>query len=110
MLTLPPVTDASTRTQDNAFYGAYVSCGKKLWQIAAKRAEGETFFVLFDERATQQTDLPGDPISGRTVLLTAPATKLGCTKANFRFYVSTEDLASGRTDDLPAQKNAKRGG
>src|SRR3954468_9347763 len=67
------------RTQDNAFYGAYVSCGKKLWQIAAKRAEGETFFVLFDSVATQQTDLPGDPISGRTVSLSAPAAKLGCT-------------------------------
>ncbi|HET6172867.1 MAG TPA: hypothetical protein VFD90_09680 [Gaiellales bacterium] len=37
----------ATSTQDNAFYGAYVSCGKKLWQIAAKRAQGETFYVLF---------------------------------------------------------------
>jgi hypothetical protein len=97
----------ATRTQDNAFYGAYVSCGKKLWQIAAKRAARETFYVLFDSVATQQTDLPGDPINGRTVRLTAPAAKLGCTKANFRFYASTEDLASGRTDDVPAQKSAK---
>ena len=99
----------ATRTQDNAFYGAFVSCGKKLWQIAVKRAEGETFYILFDAVATYQHDLSGDPINGRTVWLTAPAARLGCTKGNFRFYVSTEDSASGRTDDVPTQKRNAKG-
>lgn len=94
------------RTHGNASYAAYASCGKKLWQLSADRAAGETAFSLFNWGTNKNEDLPGGSIDGRTVILAAPADQLGCTKANLRFFVSTEDDPRNG-GKLPVKKSTK---
>ena len=95
----------AARTKDNAVYSAFVDCGKKSWQLSAKRAAGDTTIFLFSWNTNKQEDLEGE-IAGRTITLSAPASKLGCTKANLRLYVTAEGT-NGRNgiDQLPKQKS-----
>ena len=100
----------AARPKDNSIYSAFVHCGKKSWQLAAKRAAGHITIFLYSLVTNTQTSLTGEfaEIAARTIRLNAPAFKLGCTKTNLRLHVTAKGT-NGRKglDELPKQKSAR---
>jgi len=87
--------------RNNSIYSGMFTCGSQLTQLGVKRAAGVTTIFLFDFNSAQQTKVPGF-ISGRTVTVSGPAPKMGCTGV-FRFVLTAEGT-NGRppmTDRLP---------
>lgn len=97
----------AARVRNNAIYSAMIDCSGKSWQLAAKKAAGDTTLFLFSWDDYEQTKAQGF-ISGRTVTVVGPAKRMGCTRGTVRFQISSEGTAGRppRTDRVPNRGKA----